>query len=262
VTPRRALIALAALALLALAALGSSAGVARAQCVEPSAPDLRAGAEPLRVAAAAGGAVALTWEDTGAPAYSVHEGTLGGLRAGAPDHARVATPGEPRATIVPASAAAYFLAGAECVEGGSSLGRDSDGRERARESRVRVVLGIAGAAGVFGIQAALGHPADRTFLAPSGVAGHGAYEAGASGAPLVQAASPDASTVTALATFSVFDPDPSFDAPADVLSFVFSHAGMSPAASDFAPLACDVRDQLGTRLPGASCVVTAVEPLP
>jgi len=62
-------------------------------------------------------------------------------------------------------------------------------------------------------------------------------------------------------TFTSFEPDPSVAAPADVIELVFAHAAPLPVAADFPILSCDVRDQFADVIAGASCVVTAIEPL-
>ena len=102
-------------------------------CDEPSALDLRPGAEPLRIARRGAG-LELTWEDVAAPAYEVLTGLLSAWRAGAPApvHERLACDlSTPRATLSPAPAAdAYFLVASSCGASTSSAGRSSSGAER------------------------------------------------------------------------------------------------------------------------------------
>jgi hypothetical protein len=100
---------------------------------EPSAPDLRPAAEPLRVRKAGRSALTLTWEDLGGAGANVYQGTIAALqRSGDYDHASAGACGleGARADLPAPPQDAYFLVGGACEWGDGSLGRSSRGRER------------------------------------------------------------------------------------------------------------------------------------
>ncbi len=99
-------------------------------CVEPSALDLRPGAQPLRVTREASSILRVTWEATGARSYSLYGGSLQQLRAGIRNRLLC---GIGSADIALASGTwsdLYLLVVARCDARESSYGRTSFGVER------------------------------------------------------------------------------------------------------------------------------------
>jgi hypothetical protein len=119
-------------ALAAVLALSLAAASARGACSgEPSDLAARPAAAPLRVLAvpAAAGALSMTWEDVAADSYTVYAGTLGSLHsAGAYDHAAIAWPLSPSATVAPPTGNVYLLVSATCAATETTLGRSSLGQ--------------------------------------------------------------------------------------------------------------------------------------
>ena len=113
-------------------ALSLAAASARAECSgEPSDLSARPAAEPLRVGAGPGaaGALTMTWEDVAADSYTVYAGTLAALQAGgAYDHAAIAWPLSPSASLAPPPGDAWFLVSATCASAETTLGRSSMGQ--------------------------------------------------------------------------------------------------------------------------------------
>lgn len=101
-------------------------------CEEPSALDLRPGAEPLRVTTSGGG-LSLSWEDVPAQVASAYRGTLQSLRTTrAYDHAdfgACAVGGGTTFVVTPADDSYFVVVGA-CGAAESSAGRNSFGVER------------------------------------------------------------------------------------------------------------------------------------
>jgi len=98
---------------------------------EPSAVDMRPGAQPLRVRRD-GPFLDVTWERTQGT-YVLYEGTLPALGAGVHDHVPIACDlVEPGATLALPAADVYYLASARDEGLESSTGRDSERRERPR----------------------------------------------------------------------------------------------------------------------------------
>lgn len=122
----------------AIALLLAMSAPARAQsCPEPSALDLDATAEPLRVARSPSGGLDLTWQDVATGAYRLQQGTILRLHAGVYDHVPVSTGPETQASLAMPAGNAYFVVGAVCAGEESSIGRARLGRHAHPGSHVR-----------------------------------------------------------------------------------------------------------------------------
>lgn len=248
----------------ALALLAATGALAQ-DCAEPSALDVVPAAAPFALAVE-GAELLLTWEDVGEEAYRVHVGRLGSLLSNRRyDHVPVSEGPESAARMPVPAGDRYFLAGAACAAGTSSLGRDSGGDERPRGGLARIVVGLEGGAAVFGLQAWVAHP-PAAFTAPELVEGLGPFAPGAPGAPLLIAGTPPGGPANGAVLFQQLEPDPSFDPPPvdpqDVLAFTFGYHGAPPSPAEFELADCDVRDAFGAQPPGVACLVTELAVLP